>query len=74
MSTRDKIISLIDSLPEYKQTYILAYAQGISADEEIDDDIFCERMYQDYLNDPDPEKDDTISFEELVKELELDIK
>lgn len=34
----------------------LAYVQGVAADEEADD-IFCQRMVENYENDPDPEKD-----------------
>mgnify|MGYP000450017974 CR=1 FL=1 len=46
---------------EYRITkwgYVLAYLQGITADEAADD-AFCERMYESYRNDPDPEKDVT---------------
>ena len=43
MSNKEKIISLLDSVPEYKIGYVLAYIQGITADEEADD-AFCERM------------------------------
>lgn len=32
-------------------------------DEEIDD-IFCKKIYEDYLNNPDPEKDKTYTLEE----------
>lgn len=34
MSTRERIISLLDNVPDYKLGYILAYVQGISAEEE----------------------------------------
>ena len=33
MSTREKINSVLDYVPEYKLGYILAYVQGIVADE-----------------------------------------
>lgn len=33
--------------------YVLAYVQGITADEEADD-IFYEKMIEDYENDADP--------------------
>lgn len=33
MSNREKIIALLDSVPEYKMGYVLAYVQGITADE-----------------------------------------
>ena len=66
MSNKEKIIELLNSVPDYKMGYVLAYVQGITADEEADD-LFCEKLYQDYLNDPDPEKDEVITLEELAK-------
>ncbi|MDO5424479.1 MAG: hypothetical protein Q4F41_12205 [Eubacteriales bacterium] len=71
MSNKEKIIKLLDSVPEYKMGYVLAYVQGLTADEEADD-IFCEKMVQDYLNDPDPEKEEGIPLEECRKEWGLD--
>lgn len=67
MSNKEKIISLLDAVPEYKMGYVLAYVQGITADEEADD-LFCERMIESYRNDPDPEKDVGIPFEDCMKE------
>ena len=40
--------------------------QGLTADEEADN-TYCEQLYQDYVNDPDPDKHQTISLEELCK-------
>ncbi|MGM9566512.1 hypothetical protein [Evtepia sp.] len=71
MSNREKVIALLDSVPDYKMGYVLAYVQGITADEEADD-IFCERMVENYRNDPDPEKDDAIPLEDLKKLWEID--
>lgn len=71
MSNKEKIVQLLDSVPDYKMGYILAYVQGITADEEADD-IFCERMVQNYFNDPDPEKDINIPLEDCLKEWGLD--
>lgn len=67
MSNREKIIELLDSVPDYKMGYILAYVQGITADEEADD-IFCQRMLENYENDPDPDKDKGYSLEDCMKE------
>lgn len=67
MSNKERIIALLDSVPDYKMGYVLAYVQGITADEEADD-IFCERMLQNYLDDPDPEKDEAVPLEECLKE------
>lgn len=68
MSTREQINGLLDKVPEYKLGYVIGYLQGLTADEETDDE-FCEQLYQNYLNDPDPEKDETISAADLAKEL-----
>ena len=67
MSSKEKIIRLLDNIPDYKMGYVLAYIQGITADEEADD-IFCEKMLENYQNDPDPEKDKTYTLEECMTE------
>lgn len=71
MSEREMAASLLERVPDYKMGYVLAYLQGITADEAADD-AFCERMYESYRNDPDPEKDVTYSLEECKKEWGLD--
>ncbi len=67
MSNKERIIELLDSVPDYKIGYVLAYVQGILADEEADD-LFCQRMVENYENDPDEDKDETYSLEECMKE------
>lgn len=67
MSNKEKIVQLLDTVPDYKMGYILAYVQGITADEEADD-IFCQKLIEDYENDPDPEKDDEYTLDECKKE------
>ena len=67
MSNKDKVIALLDSVPEYKMGYLLAYVQGLTADEEADD-AYCEQLWQDYENDPDPDKDEGYSLAECKKE------
>ena len=37
-------------------------------DDEIEDERYCEKLYQDCLNDPDPDKNETISLEELAEQ------
>ncbi len=71
MSNKDRVISLLDNVPEYKMGYVLAYVQGITADEE-NDDAFCERMWENYQNDPDPDKDKGYSLEECKREWGID--
>ncbi len=67
MSEKEQIIKLLDIVPSYKIRYVLAYVQGITADEAADD-AFCEQLYQDYLNDPDPDKDEGFALEDCKKE------
>ena len=66
MSEKERAIQLLDKVPEYKMGYILAYVQGITADEEADD-IFCQRMIENYENAPEEDKKD-VSFEECLKD------
>ena len=49
MSNKERIIELLDVIPDYKMGYVLAYVQGVAADEEADD-IFCQRMVKNYEN------------------------
>lgn len=67
MSDRERVIQLLDKVPDYKIGYVLAYIQGITADEEADNK-YCESLLQDYLNDPDPNKHDAISIEEFARQ------
>lgn len=71
MNNREKVAALLDSVPDYKMGYVLAYVQGITADEEADD-AFCQRMAENYENDPDPEKDKGFTLDECKQEWGLD--
>ena len=68
MSEKEQVIEIVNALPDYKIRYLLAYAQGLSAGEEIQDEILCERMYNEYVNDTDTDKDITYSLEDCKKE------
>lgn len=65
MSNKEKLIALLDHIPEYKIGYVLAYVQGLTADEDADD-AFCEQLYERYKNDP--EKDESFTLEECKRE------
>ena len=71
MSNKERVLALLDDIPDYKMGYVLAYIQGITADEEADD-IFGQRMLENYENDPDPEKDKGYTLEECKREWGLD--
>lgn len=67
MSNRELCVQLLDAVPEYKIGYVLAYLQGITADE-AEDDLYCERLVEDYLNDTSLDKHETISLEALAEQ------
>ncbi len=66
MSEREQAKQIIDQLPEYKIGNLLLFLKGIQFDDDIEDDLYCQKLYEDYLNDPDPEKDEEIILEELA--------
>jgi len=73
MSEREQAKQIIDRLPDYKISNLLLFLQGMQFDDEIEDDLYCERLVQEYLDDPDPEKDETITLEELREELGIEL-
>ena len=58
MSEREQAKQIIDQLPEYKMGNLLLFLKGMQFDDNIEDDLYCQKLYEDYLNDPDPEKDE----------------
>ena len=73
MSERDQAKQIIDQLPEYKISNLLMFLKGMQFDDDIEDDLFCHKMYEDYLNNPDPEKHETITIEELAAREGIDL-
>lgn len=66
MSEREQAKAIIDKLPEYKIGKLLLFLKGMQFDDDMEDDLYCQKLYEDYLNDPDPNKHETISIEELA--------
>lgn len=64
MSDKEKVIQLLDSVPSYKMGYVLAYLQGITADD-VADDAFCENLLAEYEADAD--KGNFISIDEMAE-------
>lgn len=73
MSEREQAKQIIDQLPEYKMTNLLLFLKGMQFDDAIEDDLYCQKLYDDYLNDPDPEKDKGITLEELAAREGIDL-
>ncbi|MCD7791782.1 MAG: hypothetical protein LUC20_04270 [Oscillospiraceae bacterium] len=67
MSEREQAKQIIDLLPDYKINSLLQFLRGMAFDDELEDDLFCEKLVEDYLNDPDPDKHETITLEELAQ-------
>lgn len=73
MSEREQAKQIIDQLPEYKISNLLLFLRGMQFDDEIEDDLYCERLVEDYLNDTSPDKHDTITLEELAKQVGVEL-
>ena len=65
MSAKDLCMQMIQNVPDYKIGYVLAFLQGLTADEAADDG-FCERLVEEY--ETDPEKDVAFTLEECKRE------
>jgi len=68
MSNKEVAKQIIDSLPDHKVEKILFFLRGIQFDDNIEDDLFCESLLQDYLQDSDPDKHNAISLEDFAKQ------
>lgn len=66
MSDKERIVQLLDDVPAYKLGYVLAYVEGLTADEDADD-AYCEQLYQNYLHDSD--RGQTYTEADVCKEL-----
>lgn len=66
MSEREQAKQIIDALPDYKMQAILMFLRGVEFDDELEDDRFCEKLVDDYLNDTSPDKHDSMSLEDFA--------
>ena len=69
MSNKEAVINIIENIPESQMGYILNMLQNFQmALEDAADDALCQRLYEDYLNDDDPEKNEGVEIEKFVSE------
>ena len=74
MSDRSKAINIINSLPDSQVHYAFNMLQSFChALDESADEAFCEKLYTDYLNDPDPEKTNGMSIESFSEQLGISL-
>ena len=67
MSVKEQCMELLNSVPDFKMGYVLAYLQGLTADE-AEDDAFSLSLLEQYENDPDPEKNQAFPLEDCKRE------
>lgn len=73
MSNREIAIDLINHIPEYKLTYLISFLKGLKFDDDIEDDIYCRHLVDEYLSDDSPVKHETVSVEDLAQELDIEL-
>ncbi|MBQ0010868.1 MAG: hypothetical protein KBS76_07200 [Ruminococcus sp.] len=64
MSEKEMAMHLLENVPAYKLGYVIAYLQGITADEK-EDDLFCEKLLREY--EASEEKGQYVTLEEMAK-------
>ena len=69
MSHREQAKTIIDALPDYKMAAVVYFLKGMQYDDEIEDELFCRNMAEEYLMDESADKHDSISIEELASNL-----
>ena len=73
MSNKELCISIINEINELDDEDLSGIAIMLEAIkkmlDEITDDAFCLKMYEDYLNDDSPDKHEAISLEDYADEL-----
>ena len=74
MSNRELCISLINDIEEDRLVSVAAVLQNIKdiIDESLDD-AYCLQLYQSYLDDLDPNKNDGILLEDFARELGVEL-
>ena len=70
MSEKEIAMQLLNNLPDYKLGYVIAYLQGLNADETADDK-YCASLIKDYEDSTD--KGEFVPFDEAVKMCGVDI-
>ncbi len=70
MSTRDLVIQLVNNIPESKLGYVLAYLQGMTADD-ASDEAYCSALLDDYNNSDD--KGDFVSLDDAATMLGVNL-
>lgn len=68
MSQKELCVQMLDNVPDYKLGYVIAFLQGLTIDETVDD-AFCMQMVERYENNTSPDKHDYVTLEDLAADL-----
>lgn len=72
MSSREKCNEILDTFTETQLVNAAAMLQAMRQTiDDLEDEAFCEQIYQNYLNDPD--KGDPVPIEDFAKELGIQL-
>lgn len=74
MSNKEKVIQLLDSIPDYKMGYVLAYIQGITADIDESEEVAPDELDLSMIAEAEKVNDgSTVTLEKLARDLDLDV-
>jgi len=78
MTSRDKCIAILDNFGEEQLSRIATMQKNMkdmfdAALEDAKDEAFCQKLYENYLDDPDPDKNDAMSIEDFAKSLGINL-
>ena len=72
MSVREKCISILDTFDEEQMLKVIAVLADMRREyDELEDELFCEKMMEEYKNDPD--KGDPVPIEEFAAQLGIEL-
>ena len=72
MSVREKCISILDTFDEEQMLKVIAVLADMRREyDELEDEMFCEKMMEEYENDPD--KGDPVPIEEFAAQLGIEL-
>jgi len=74
MSNRELCINIINEIDEERLSDVVILLKNIrdALDESLDD-AYCLKLYEEYLDDPDPSKTEDVLLEDFAEQLEIDL-
>ncbi len=75
MSTKEKAFYIFERLTEEQlEAFVTLFGNIVkNTIDESEDDLFCENLLNNYLNDSSPDKHDSVSLEKFADELGINI-